>query len=92
MKKILLQTTIPYAKDDWSIERFSILAEVLSAIRDENGSRLFQITARNRENPPSGNDRVLSKIDEILDWEKSSDCDRDTKFVELGRYLCEVRA
>ena len=35
---------------------------------------------------------VLSKIDEILTWEKSSDRERDTQFVELGRYLCEVRA
>jgi hypothetical protein len=35
---------------------------------------------------------VLSKIDEILAWEKSSDQVRDTQFVELGRYLCEVRA
>src|SRR5260370_28858858 len=25
-------------------------------------------------------------------WEKSSDHERDTQFVELGRYLCEVRA
>jgi hypothetical protein len=56
MKKILLQTTIPYAKDDWSIERFSILAEVLSEI--------FHVTARDRENLASGNDRVLSNLDE----------------------------
>jgi len=35
---------------------------------------------------------VLSKIDEILAWEKSSDRERDTHFVELGRYRCEVRA
>jgi hypothetical protein len=35
---------------------------------------------------------VLSKIDEILAWEASSDRERDTQFVELGRYLCEVRA
>jgi len=35
---------------------------------------------------------VLSKIDKILAWEKSMDHDRDTRFVELGRYLCEVRA
>ena len=35
---------------------------------------------------------VLSKIDEILTWEKSTDRERDSKFVELGRYLCEVRA
>src|SRR6516165_4874539 len=64
MKQILLQTTITYAKDDWSIERFSILADVLSAIRVETGSKLFQITARDRENLPSGNERVLSGIDE----------------------------
>jgi len=35
---------------------------------------------------------VLTKIDEILAWEKQKDNERDTKFVELGRYLCEVRA
>jgi hypothetical protein len=35
---------------------------------------------------------VLSKIEEILCWEKATDHERDSKFVELGRYLCEVRA
>jgi hypothetical protein len=35
---------------------------------------------------------VLTKIDEILAWERRSEADRDTRFVELGRYLCEVRA
>src|SRR5947208_2182593 len=40
MKKILLQTTIEYAKADWSVERFSILAELLSGIIDEAGNRL----------------------------------------------------
>jgi hypothetical protein len=35
---------------------------------------------------------VLSKIDEILAWDKTTDRERDSKFVELGRYLCEVRA
>src|SRR6202521_3049552 len=35
---------------------------------------------------------VLTKIDEILAWEKRNEAERDTKFVELGRYLCEVRA
>ena len=35
---------------------------------------------------------VLGKIDEILAWEQSKETERDTKFVELGRYLCEVRA
>jgi hypothetical protein len=35
---------------------------------------------------------VLGKIDEILSWEHRTDQQRDTRFVELGRYLCEVRA
>ena len=34
---------------------------------------------------------VLGKIDEILAWEERKETERDTKFVELGRYLCEVR-
>jgi len=35
---------------------------------------------------------VLAKIDEILAWEQRKETERDTKFVELGHYLCEVRA
>ena len=35
---------------------------------------------------------MLSKIDEILAWEKRKEAEKDTRFVELGRYLCEVRA
>ena len=35
---------------------------------------------------------VLAKIDEILAWERRTEADKDTRFVELGRYLCEVRA
>jgi hypothetical protein len=46
--------------------------------------------------PPKVNRRrallVLSKIDEILAWEARHENERDTKFVELGKYLCEVRA
>ena len=46
--------------------------------------------------PPKFNRRravfVLGKIDEILAWELRKETERDTKFVELGRYLCEVRA
>jgi hypothetical protein len=53
----------------------------------------------NTKNPPPVpklNERrgrfVLSKIDQILDWDRQTDRERDTRFVELGRYLCEVRA
>jgi len=35
---------------------------------------------------------VLGKIDEILAWEKARGQERDLRFVDLGRYLCEVRA
>ncbi len=46
--------------------------------------------------PPKLNRRralfVLTKIDEILAWERGVERERDTRFVELGRYLCEVRA
>jgi hypothetical protein len=31
-------------------------------------------------------------IDDILKWEQRKESERDTKFVELGLYLCEVRA
>jgi len=35
---------------------------------------------------------VLGRIDEILSWEKVKEQERDVRFVELGEYLCEVRA
>jgi hypothetical protein len=53
---------------------------------------------RPRELPPAprlDKDRahfVLDRIDQILHWERSVDHERDTRFVDLGRYLCEVRS
>jgi hypothetical protein len=35
---------------------------------------------------------VLDKIDEILAWEKTKEREKDVRFVDLGRYLCETRA
>jgi hypothetical protein len=35
---------------------------------------------------------VLGKIDEILSGEKTKEQEKDARFVELGQYLCEVRA
>ena len=35
---------------------------------------------------------VLGKIDEILTWDRDRVHERDLRFVDLGRYLCEVRA
>jgi len=46
--------------------------------------------------PPELNRRralfVLGKIDEILSWEQNVEREKDSRFVDLGRYLCEVRA
>jgi hypothetical protein len=46
--------------------------------------------------PPKLNRRraeaVLGRIDAILAWEAQHENERDTKFVELGKCLCEVRA
>ena len=35
---------------------------------------------------------VVGKIDEILSWERTKELEKDERFVELGEYLCEVRA
>jgi hypothetical protein len=61
--KLLLQTTIPYTKDDWSIERFSMLAQYLSELTDANGNHLYAVSARDRENMANGDDKILSTLD-----------------------------
>jgi len=57
---------------------------------------LTSLLTRNPPMLPKFNRRralfVLTKIDEILAWEQRKEVERDTRFVELGRYLCEVRA
>src|ERR1035438_2810241 len=57
---------------------------------------LTSLVTKDPPMPPKFNRRravfVLGKIDEILAWEQRKETERDTKFVELGRYLCEVRA
>ena len=57
---------------------------------------LTSLITRDPPMPPKLNHRraqfVLAKIDEILAWEQRKETERDTRFVELGRYLCEVRA
>jgi hypothetical protein len=35
---------------------------------------------------------ILGKIDEFLAWERTKEQERDERYVELGQYLCEVRA
>jgi len=67
-----------------------------SAAREATLVGLTSLITRDPPMPPKLNHRralfVLSKIDEILAWEQRKEAERDTRFVELGRYLCEVRA
>src|SRR3979411_1137623 len=62
--RILLQTTIPFAEDNWHIGRFSLLRDELSSMKDEAGNHLVEVTARNREADAAGNDPVLSSLDD----------------------------
>lgn len=55
MAKILLQTTIPYAEDDWNVSRFSLLREALAADGHE-------VVARNEEMDVNRNDRVVMQL------------------------------
>jgi hypothetical protein len=62
--RILLQTTIPFAADDWHIGRFSLLRDVLSSMKDATGNARCEVTTRNREVDAAGNDPVLSTLDQ----------------------------
>ncbi len=57
---------------------------------------LTNLFTKNPPMPPKLNSKralfVLTKIDEILAWEKQNEAERDSRFVDLGRYLCELRA
>jgi hypothetical protein len=61
--RILLQTTIPATEDDWNIDRFGLLREHLSTLVDDQGDRLCEVTARNREQNDAGDDPILSSLD-----------------------------
>lgn len=56
MPRILLQTTIPFAEDDWNIGRFSQLTAHLSGLPD------VAVTARDRAAPGGETDPVLGGL------------------------------
>jgi len=60
--RILLQTTIPHAEDDWHIGRFTLLRDHLAGMRGEDGLPLFDVVARDRD-PLGAPDSVLSTLD-----------------------------
>jgi hypothetical protein len=61
--RVLLQTTIPTTKEDWSIARFSLLRDHLASMTQQNGSRAYEVVARDREVDSQSNDVVLSVLD-----------------------------
>src|SRR5258708_7623333 len=102
MSRILLQTTIAKAMDDWSIERFSSLAQLLRSQKSGSGKPTFAVTVRNRENQ-GAEDPVLSAIDES-DFDQlwlfavdegqgltSKDCQAISRFRASGRGLMVAR-
>src|SRR4029453_8685743 len=62
---VLLQTTIEHSVNDWHIGRFSMLHEYLASLTAPDGSRLFHVTARDRD-PIGAPDKVLSSLDRSM--------------------------
>jgi hypothetical protein len=101
--RILLQTTIARVPDDWSIERFSLLRDYLSSLKDEEGNRLFDVIARNREVNTAGDDQVLSQLDnsdfdelwlfavDPGDGLSKKDCEAITRFRQRGGGILATR-
>jgi len=62
--KILLQTTLlPTDTDNWTISRFSLLQEHLSALTDAAGQPLVEVITRDRQPNAEGDDPILSQLD-----------------------------
>jgi hypothetical protein len=101
--RILLQTTIPATEDDWNIDRFSLLREHLSSLKDDDGGRLCEVSARNREQNAAGDDKVLSQIDSSAfdelwlfavdagDGLSVKDCEAVTRFRQRGGGILATR-
>ena len=101
--KILLQTTIPFTEDDWNIGRFSLLQNHLRSVKNTDGDRLYDVTARNRETDENGNDAFIqalpgSDIDELWlfavdtgDGLSAADCAAITKFRQRGGGIFSTR-
>ena len=100
--KVLLQTTIPTAADDWSIARFSRLGALLAEQRDADGNPLYAVTARDRD-PLGQPDSLLSALDrsdfdqlwlfavDTGDGLTKEDCAAISRFRRSGRGLLVAR-
>ncbi len=63
--RILLQTTIEHADNDWHIGRFSLLREYLESLRADDGEPLCRVVARDRD-PVGAPDSVLARLDRCV--------------------------
>jgi hypothetical protein len=100
--RVLLQTTIPPAADDWSIARFSLLRDLLAGAVDDDGKSLYAVEARDR-GPLGAPDPVLSRLDEsdfdqlwlmavdVGDGLTDEDCEAISRFRERGGGLVVAR-
>jgi hypothetical protein len=100
---ILLQTTIPAIDDDWNIGRFSLLRDHLASLKDDNGEPLYNVTTRDRQTDPEGNDAVLSNLDktdfdelwllavDTGDGLSVADCQGITRFRQRGGGILTTR-
>jgi hypothetical protein len=100
--KILLQTTIPTTLDDWSIARFSFLADFLRWQNDGQGNLLFDVITRDRD-PIGAPDSWLSTLDQsdfdqlwlfavdTGDGLTEEDCAAISRFRAKGRGLLVTR-
>jgi len=101
--RILLQTTIPFAEDDWHIGRFSLLRDQLASLKDADGNPLCAVTERDRESDAAGNDPVLSTLG-LSDFDElwlfaidtgagltEADCQGITRFRQRGGGIMATR-
>jgi hypothetical protein len=101
--RILMQTTIPFAEDDWHIGRFSLLRDQLASLKDDAGDPLCEVTTRNRESDAAGNDPILSTLDttdfdevwlfavDTGDGLTTLDCEGITRFRQRGGGIMATR-
>jgi hypothetical protein len=103
LKKILLQTTIPYSNDDWNIGSVSLLIDHLRSLTDSHGNSLYDVTARNRDPDLTVPDSVLSSLDtsvfeqlwlfalDVGEGLTPDDCAGITRFRKRGGGILSVR-
>jgi hypothetical protein len=101
--RILLQTTIPFAEDDWHIGRFSLLRNHLASLKDEAEKPLYEVVARNRKQDAAGDEPVLSSLDtsdfdelwlfaiDTGDGLTVADCQGITRFRQRGGGILATR-